>query len=117
MKLKDINKGIDILNNYFDKEDKLNFEIAEKLCDLIPKLEEQSKKYEKLLYKFLLDHYNYNSDTNTHIIKNVDQIEFVSNEKEKIDNLEFNLPKQIMPKIKEINPKTLMILRDFFIFE
>lgn len=119
IKLCKAKSSLEILLKYLDTEEKLSFDLAEGICDLIPILEAQAKKYELMMSKFVKSYYEWHETENAWIIKeNTEEGRSqAASEQMKIDNMEFHKEKIILPRPGNIAPKVLMVLREFFIFE
>lgn len=119
IKLCEAKSSLETLLKYLDTDEKLPFELAEGICDVIPLLEAQAKKYDLLISKFVRSYYEWNDVEQVWVIKEntEDGRSQAANEQNKIDSLEFNKEKIVLPKPGIITPKVLMVLREFFIFE
>lgn len=119
IKLCKAKSSLTTLLKYLDTEEKLSFELAEGICDIIPILETQAKKYDLMMLKFVKSYYEWNETENAWIIKeNTEEGRSqAASEQIKIDSIEFNKEKIILPKPGNIAPKVLMVLQEFFLFE
>lgn len=119
IKLCEAKSSLETLLKYLDTDEKLPFELAEGICDIIPILEAQAKKYDLLISKFVKSYYEFSETENVWKIKEntEDGRSQAASEQMKIDTIEFNKEKIILPKPRNIAPKVLMVLREFFLFE
>lgn len=121
MKLFEADYALKVINEHFENE-KMDFDTAGKLCDLIVFLEAESEKYRRLMQKFVNEHYNKPDEDDQNqvwVIKDKSQeaLDRVAKEKKELECIEMTYEKKMIKRIDKIAPKVLIVLREFFDFK